>query len=122
MKTQGARKGLLELAASFDGKADEVNAVIRQMQSPPIKPCSSAPHIAPRLNAFWRIAPALRITARLFRPFRLPQKAHWQADNIFREDRGWWLQQQIRLSTPVAAVTARADLTSRRATSGGSLF
>jgi hypothetical protein len=33
MKTQGARNGLLEIAAHFDGKADDVDAMIIRMQS-----------------------------------------------------------------------------------------
>ena len=40
MKTQGARAGLLELASYYDGKADEVDAVIRQMTARP-KPATA---------------------------------------------------------------------------------
>jgi hypothetical protein len=46
MKTQGARKGLLELAASYDGKADEVDAAIRQIKDHPPEPSLHTPALA----------------------------------------------------------------------------
>jgi hypothetical protein len=55
MKTQGARAGLLQLAASYDDKADEVEAAIRQITDLPPGPSPHAPPLAWRF--FYSLMP-----------------------------------------------------------------
>jgi hypothetical protein len=55
MKTEGARKGLTELAAYYDGKADEVDALIRQMTEERPDPGPPSPAPAWRFPVHWRI-------------------------------------------------------------------
>jgi hypothetical protein len=55
MKTDGARKGLIELAAYYDGKADEVDALIRQMTDQKPDPGPQVPVPAWQLSIPWRV-------------------------------------------------------------------
>jgi hypothetical protein len=55
MKTDGARKGLIELAAYYDGRADEVDALIRQMTGPRPDPGLQAPAPTWQFRIPWRV-------------------------------------------------------------------
>ena len=64
MKTDGARKGLIELAAYYDGRADEVDALVRQMTDPRPDPGLLAPAPARQFPIRWPIGGDPRAPAR----------------------------------------------------------